>query len=620
MTARHPLAPLLVGLAFGAGALWFALTSEVLYDTDAYYHLAIADLYATEGQVESLPWLRASVLGDAFGDKELLFHWLLAPFAAGERPELGGRVALALLIAAVATLLAALGRRAIGPWGLALAPLVLLGSIATLDRLIRLRPELLSLLLLVAATLCAARGRDRLLGLVALVYTLSYTAFHALIGLCGLWWLQQGLMRRRWRWQLLLYPIAGVGLGLVLHPDLPDNLVLWKVQNVDHYLHRSELDISLENAPASPGELLRDNLGWLAGLLLAWVCSRSQREPREEDAERDLFAVASLPFVALYLLSQRFSIYAIPFVTLALAFELRRRGRAPSSRVDLPRRPAAVPAWPFALLVAALVLAPSLRQLHAMATASGGEVTREDDWKRLARSLPAGVPVAVDWGLTPPFLLWGRQATYLNALDPTFMAVPYPEAYRAWRRIEAGVEPDVPGTLRRELDSVAILLSRFRTRPELLSRLADDPRVELFHPGYTLGYRLRDPGEVTARFAGAWRLLATPDGGADDAPALEWSTGFVRLEPAPAGCATVETEIPSTLEGATDAPGPGAWELSPWGPARVEVDGGPSRALAGSGAVLGRGERLELAPGARVRVESCSAGDPPLWGFYLVRR
>jgi len=86
----------------------------------------------------------------------------------------------------------------------------------------------------------------------------------------------------------------------------------------------------------------------------------------------------------------------------------------------------------------------------------------------------------------------------------------------------------------------------------------------------------------------------------------------VRVEPAPAGCATVVAEL-----GTEDA---GAWELASWGETRVRIDGGAQRAVPASGAVLGEGAELEIPPGARVEVETCSAGDPPRWGYYLVQR
>jgi hypothetical protein len=77
----------------------------VLYDTDSYYHLAIARTYARHGIVDSLPWAQLSLLHE-FGDKEVLFHLLLAPVADTADPSAGGRWALALHNAALAAALA----------------------------------------------------------------------------------------------------------------------------------------------------------------------------------------------------------------------------------------------------------------------------------------------------------------------------------------------------------------------------------------------------------------------------------------------------------------------------------------------------------------------------------
>ena len=57
------------------------------------------------------------MLAEGFGDKELLFHVLLVPFARLDG-DTGGKLAIALLNAASAALLARQAVRAIGPWGL----------------------------------------------------------------------------------------------------------------------------------------------------------------------------------------------------------------------------------------------------------------------------------------------------------------------------------------------------------------------------------------------------------------------------------------------------------------------------------------------------------------------
>ena len=54
--------------------------APVLYDSDSYYHLAVARLYASDGVMTKIPWARMSLIGDG-GDKDFLFHVALMPFA-----------------------------------------------------------------------------------------------------------------------------------------------------------------------------------------------------------------------------------------------------------------------------------------------------------------------------------------------------------------------------------------------------------------------------------------------------------------------------------------------------------------------------------------------------------
>ena len=187
-----------------------------LYDVDAYYHLAVARAYAERGFFQTLDWARFSVLHDTFGDKEFLFHAWLRPFASATDATAGGFTALAMLDGLVAATLAYQSMRSIGPWGVAIPFLVFGGSVDFTSRLVRLRPEILSLVLIMVAIELAARRRALLLGLVACVYTLTYTPFHVFLGLCvaffALGWWTDG--RREWR--LVVYPAVGVVLGYLV--------------------------------------------------------------------------------------------------------------------------------------------------------------------------------------------------------------------------------------------------------------------------------------------------------------------------------------------------------------------------------------------------------------------
>src|SRR6187549_3775506 len=100
-SSRAWLAAVLVLAVAAPLLLVFHTRHPLLYDTDSFYHLAVAREVAHHGVLHELPWLRLSALGAGFGDKELLFHWLLAPFAAADDPLAGGRAALAIFEAAV---------------------------------------------------------------------------------------------------------------------------------------------------------------------------------------------------------------------------------------------------------------------------------------------------------------------------------------------------------------------------------------------------------------------------------------------------------------------------------------------------------------------------------------
>ncbi len=607
----------------------------VLYDTDSYYHLAIARAYARHGIIDTLPWAQLSLLHD-FADKELLFHVVLAPWADTDTATVGGRWALAVLNGLIAAVLTALGQRAIGRrLGWLVPLLVYAGSLDFLGRMIRLRPEVLSLLLLLVAAVCAGSRRYRLLGLVTLLYTLAYTAFHALLGLCGLWFLGRLLHRRRAEWGLLLYPVLGAGAGLVLHPHFPRNLVIWKVQSIDFFQLKGTLDVGTEIRPHTLGEWLDLNLVWLlATPLVVWLLRRRKSgKPTglssggEEGAidRQIVWWIGAAVFGLLYVQMARFSTYFLPFATLALLSTF-----ATPTPTGSPRRYHGLRASG----LVALLLFGCFRVgvlLYGLGTARG-PVPREGEWAEFGRRVPAGATVAAEWGSTHLYMFWAPQAAFLNVLDPIFMAVPFPEAHRALRGLFDGREPDIASVLHRDLLSDHIALSRYH-RPQLVTeRLAHDPRLRLRHDGYTLLYEV--VGDVTGQFVLDWTVLpkglhlppdpARPPAGDPypraSQPRLRDLEAYVdggRMMGAEDRCIA----FAHSLQPAESASG---FRLAPYGPSRVWID--DRLAIAVDEPLLARlGDEhtlpFETAGGDRLlTVLTCRAqpGDPA--GFFLRRR
>lgn len=629
---RRRLPAWAVGLtvfAVTAPLLWaFYTRHPLLYDTDSYYHLAVARLVAEVGLPDDLPWLRASAMGPGFGDKEPLFHWLLAPFVAALPPLVAGRAVLVLLDALVLALLAGIGYRVAGNWGLLVPVWVGLGSLEVAWRLVRLRPELLSLAVLLLALVAAGSARYRWLGVLAAVYALSYTAWHAFVGVFWVLFVLRGVARRLWDWPLLAYPLLGAGVGLLVHPNFPANLVIWKMVAWDFFRLKETLDVGTEIRANLTSVVVLANLGfWLVALVL-WRAARPVPSTGAHDDRfvglSDALGAAALAFGLLYLLMSRFSLYFFPFAALWLLCEVARRGGI-THRVRLPFR-GSVPTAA-ALVLAALPCLPGLAQeaaRFARRTSPGPRQERLADLAAFGRALPAGAGVAAPWGDTPIYMLWAPQGRYLNALDPMLMAVPHPHAYAAQRIVFAGEEPDVPLIALGELESRYVAWSLPDAPWRLFDRLKGDPRARPLHVGFQALFALSPapPGS----FVLDWRVV--PDAALPPpapAPLAAWPSyprlsdgearameGFVDAERvAPKQCVAFARDGGAGEEG--------AYELAGYGPTKLWSGSELLLTTGGNGAVLGKGVGFHLPPGRRTTVLTCP-GERGRTGFYLLRR
>ena len=616
----------LVAFFLAALALFSLLvtTLPAIYDNDSYYHLGVAKIYLERGVGIDFPWTRFSVLRDGFGDKEFLFHVLLMPFAAFDDPNAGGLLAVAILNAAVATAIAGLAVAAVGPWGYAVPVLLFATSANFAIRLISLRPESLSLLLLLAGAAAAARRKAALLGAIAALYALSYTGFQALLVLCVLWFLADGWLQRRWEPRLLLLPLIGAAAGLLLHPQFPANLRVWFVQNVTYHQLRDTLDIGAEIFPATTAQVLRLNAGWLAGLLVLWGSRAPGAAAPPGDRSREVFGIAAACFAGLFLLGERFAVYAVPFVTLALLFRLRGQGLTIGRWTRLPGRGRA----PLVLgLGLCLLTAPHAagRVVDALGQGAVLVPNRMPELAAFSRALPDGARVAAPWSETALYIFAAPQGAYLNALEPAFMAAVDPRRYAAQRALFDGVDPDPPLTAGTVLESEFIAFSPiYQGRSAIQERLAGDPRAERLFGGYNHLYRVV-PGanaafvldwEVRSPGPGAPAWLPYPRLASAAARALEGYVDAGRVAAAPAGCVDFRHRERAA------APVRVLYELAPSGPAALWVDGRPLASLGDAqGARLGKGLRVQVSYPAgdhELQVRSCAAAGRS--GFYLLER
>lgn len=496
-------------LTFLAGFIFFCyfyIKIPLLHDGDSYYHLAVARLYAQKGFVDHLDWARYSIMNSGFGDKEFLFHLLLIPFVYWLPTDLGGKIALALLNAVTAAAVANLSIRAIGKWGVFVPVWVFGTSAAFFLRMSRLRPEILSLIILMCATWTASRQKYRWLILFSALYALSYTAFHVLIGLSVGWFIIISWVDRRWEWRLPVCAAIGAFIGLVIHPHFPANLNIWAVQNIDFFILKNKIGVGNEIQPASIATILSLNFGWLLGLAVFWR-SREQRPVHAKTAGPECcFLVSAAAFSLLYLSMQRFSIYCIPFVSLALFFWIKHSNAGIGQWTYLP--------WhgrlPFFLSFSLCLCCSILSAWYIYVNLSDHSVfdtAHRRDWQALGQIIPENAKVAAPWDAAEVYVWAAPQARYLNLLDPVFMVVAHPAAYAAQRNIWDGSEPDVPLAVKTYLDSDYIAFP-YRKHAGLYRRLIADPRARLLYRGYTALFYIKP--HSNKQFTLNWKKF--PDG------------------------------------------------------------------------------------------------------------
>ena len=318
--------------------------------------------------------------------------------------------------------------------------------------------------------------------------------------------------------------------------------------------------------------------------------------------------IGALAFTLLFLRMGRFATWAVPLAVTALAFELGARGLTPGPAIPLPGQRVLGSRRVFGALAVLGLLSTVGTALVNWRMSGASDPSLSPELAALGAQLPAGAQVAANWDDAEAYAAFAPHARFLNLLDPVFMAVSHPGAYRVWRSVRDGQEPDVAGKLLRELHSDYLAFAA-ASGAALEARLRADPRFELLHSGSQRLYRLRP--SAAAAFVGDWN----PRSGA---PLAGNDSGYVDATAhlAANGCTVL------THRRAVDAPSARFLELAAWGPSTLFVDGEQRlQLIAAQEARLGQGVLipLRLAAGAHsIAIRTCVHQGHA--GFYLLDR
>lgn len=461
-----------------------------LVGNDGYYHIKLAYLMRLEGLKPAFPWLPFTILNaDSFVDHHFLFHVLLIPFTYGDL-IIGGKIASAVFPAFTFLAVWALlrGQRVpfAGLWSLGLLAI----SEAFIFRMDMPRAQSLSLAALVLAMHLLLTGKYRWMIPLAFLYVWLYNAFPLILVVAGLYTLSEYLLHRRIVWQPLVYTGLGLGLGLIINPYFPDNLVFIYHHLTPKLLNPTEATrVGSEWYPYDTGQLL-ENSG-LTFLALAGGVLGLGLSGRRMDVKTATAFFLALFNTYLVFQSRRFIEYfpafALIFAAIALAPVLKswRDSLTASPDTILPDRalfPPIIHGIITGLVGLGLLLAIYFNlqasQETFADTRSSERFAEASQW--LAEHTPTGERVFhTDWDDFTWLFFHNSRNTYLVGLDPTYMQIYDADLYDLWVDITQG-DIETPSQVITETFGARYVITDL-DHDDFLDQVANDPHMIEVH-------------------------------------------------------------------------------------------------------------------------------------------
>ncbi|WP_374686339.1 hypothetical protein, partial [Promineifilum sp.] len=321
---------------FLAAAALFAVVQFAtpgIVGNDGYYHIKMGYLMREEGLKPVFDVLPRTILNaNAYYDHHLLFHLFLALFAPVD-PAVDGGAALTLGAKLATIVLPALGVLAVwwllrgqevpyaAVWALGLFAV----SEAFLYRMSMARAQSGSIIFLALALHWLLTGRHKWLAPLGFLYVWFYNAFPLLLVVAGVYVVAVFMLERRVAWPALLFPAAGIALGLVINPYFPQDIAFI----AGHLLPKvgeSVVPVGNEWSPYQTWTVVTNSGPALAAVLLGALALgwREERIDRASLVGLGLVAVFGFMFFKSRRFVEYFPLFALIFLAFSAAPLLRR--------------------------------------------------------------------------------------------------------------------------------------------------------------------------------------------------------------------------------------------------------------------------------------------------------
>jgi hypothetical protein len=455
--------------------------TDALVGTDGYYHARMGLLIRQEGLRPDFNWLPLTILNaDAFYDHHLLYHVFLALFA-GTDPLVDGGQALTESIKIASIIMPALAFLVI--WWLLREQKVRWASLwafglfavseAFLYRMSMPRAQSAALLVLVLGLHWLLVEKYRLLVPLGFVFVWLYDGFPLLPIMGGIYLFAKLIIEKKFAWQAVVFPVAGIVLGLLINPYFPDNIHF----TFNHLLPKisfSETAVGNEWYPYDTW-MLMGNSGLALGAFVLAVLALSWQKERINLSTLTVLLL-TIFFGVLLFKSRRFVEYFPAFTVILAALAV-----SPVFQDWLAGYPRLQKKGPLILVVVLLVPMVTMIRLAQDSVSSSTPADRYAEaalW--LARNEPAGSFVfQTDWDDFPRLFFFNPSMIYTAGLDPTYMELHNADLFDQWVDITQGRVEEMGEVIRDQYGADFVFTDT--DHEDFINIANDDPLLEVIY-------------------------------------------------------------------------------------------------------------------------------------------
>ncbi|MBL8030845.1 MAG: hypothetical protein JNK33_00765 [Candidatus Doudnabacteria bacterium] len=475
---RNPGVHILILTLIVAGTQWY--NWGIFGDPDAQFHLTVARLMPAWPTSTQFFWLPFTSWGTAYADQHYLFHLFLKPLVLLGAGQIVIVLGFLLNLLGFNWLLKQVTTHNRSPW----LWLYAFGSADLFTRVSLIKAEATGMVFLFLLTgLLIKRKWQWLLPIMAL-YTLWYGASTLCLVVLATYCATELFLKKTLLFRPVCWALAGLFLGLVIHPQSAALPALLYDQITGAGLLR--VIPGGNEWYAQPAAFLPDNIL----VLLPWVISLFYIFKARKNTPQTLWFIA-LSSCALFLLalySNRLTLYWVPFAVLLMAHTLP----SPVQKIyrELFSTPGQTLRKVLVVLLIALAASRGLQNIYNITTTIhriGLPVDRlrtAAEWLN-AHTQPGDVITNTSWHIFPELFYWNTKNRYIAGEDPAFLWIADPDRYTVWKRLEHPTTQNEYGIGMRAFQSTWLITPHVHNAPAdsnpHLRQVYADESVRILH-------------------------------------------------------------------------------------------------------------------------------------------